>query len=82
MGLGFLLGGALSFLLGWWLNQVRPTAKLVELSKELGPEQAALYPKQLRNQHTLFFIPIQYLGILVAAGGLVQLVLWLFGGAG
>ncbi|MDO5067202.1 MAG: hypothetical protein Q4D96_07995 [Propionibacteriaceae bacterium] len=79
---GFLLGGLLCFLLGWWLNQVRPTAKLVKLAQEIGPEQAELYAKQLRNQHTLFFVPIQYLGVLAAGGGLVALVMWLFQGAG
>lgn len=79
--LGFLIGGFLCFLLGWWLNQVRPTAKQVKLGEQVGPEQAALYAKQLRNQHTLFFIPIQYLGVLAAAGGLVSLVMWLFQGA-
>ncbi|MDO5082963.1 MAG: hypothetical protein Q4D89_06130 [Arachnia propionica] len=82
IAVGFLVGGFLCFLLGWWLNQVRPTAKLVELGRQVGPEQAELHAKQLRNQHTLFFIPLQYLGILAAVGGLVNLVMWLFQGAG
>ncbi|MDO5093497.1 MAG: hypothetical protein Q4D79_08770 [Propionibacteriaceae bacterium] len=81
-GLGFLLGGVLCYLLGRWLNEVRPAKKLEELSQQFGPEQAGLYAKQLRNQHTLFFIPIQYLGILAAAGGLVFIVGWLFGVTG
>lgn len=51
-------------------------------SKEEARAQAdfvlAQFDKQLsnaRNQHTLFFIPMQYIGILMAVGGVVLFVL-------
>lgn len=110
LGLGGVVGGALTWLLGYFLNVLRVRSQVDAYAKNLRgtlhsraeqgvfqagpgvpvPSSAAEAATQieyvvsqhtddlaqrLKNQHTLFFIPVQYLGILA---GVISVVAALF----
>lgn len=110
LGLGGVVGGALTWLLGYFLNVVRVRSQVDAYAKNLRgtlhsraeqgvfqvgpgvpvPSNAAEAATQieyvvsqhtddlaqrLKNQHTLFFIPVQYLGIMAGVISVVAAVL-------
>lgn len=70
-GLGLTLGGALTFLIARWDEGRNPERTLVD--KDSGQEV------RLRNQSTLFFIPMKYWGIVGMIAGLLAAVAGLLG---
>ncbi len=55
--------------------QPRDHAEAQHLATQMLEQEQGTVKKQLRNRHTIFFIPMQYFGIVLAAIGLIPIFL-------
>ncbi|MBZ2196790.1 hypothetical protein KCQ71_11540 [Ruania sp. N2-46] len=55
--------------------QPRDHAEAQQLAGQMLEREQVTVKKQLRNRHTIFFIPMQYFGIVLAAVGLIPIFL-------